>query len=191
MMQYDQWQSLKYDESRDLCKYVMKHEEMAEDMIDGGEDISDKRRVFQLHMSLPSKYDSALEFYKNLEDPEERTYEAYRRKLLEKHDRILKMDRRRDFRKNEERNESSSYCTYNIDQATASKSNELAKVRKKEEKTTSADEVKTDGKKQSGQNLNPMVNKILEHQQQCPQIYTLIRRNTHWKYSSKEKTAPG
>jgi len=66
---------------------------MAQQLIDAGEQISEDRHVFQLHMSLPSKFDSAMDFYKNLEE-DGRTYETYRKKLLEKNNRLHKMENR-------------------------------------------------------------------------------------------------
>ena len=92
------WQELLFNEGGDLRKYIEIHENRAD------------RRVYQLHMSLPPKYDAAMEYYERLDDYKngEKTYDAYRKKLLEIHKRLSMMGsrpRRQDGHKEERKRE--------------------------------------------------------------------------------------
>ena len=71
-------QKLWFNEGDDLRKYIEIHENRAETIMESGEELSDDQRFYQLHMSLPPKYDAAMEYYKRLNDYKdgEKTYDA-------------------------------------------------------------------------------------------------------------------
>jgi len=73
------WQNLRFNKGGDLCKYVEKHEYYAEQLMETGEDLLDDHRVYQLHTSLPPKYDNAMEYYEGLDEFEDgfKTYDVY------------------------------------------------------------------------------------------------------------------
>jgi len=78
---------MQFNEGGNLEAYVLKHEGYVEELLAAGKDISDKRRVIQLHASVPPKLDAALQYYDRLED-DEKTYEAYCKKLIEIYGRV-------------------------------------------------------------------------------------------------------
>lgn len=91
MTKLSRYQEMKYT-GGDMRKYVIAHESRADEVIRSGEQLADNRRVFQLHMSLPVKFDSAMQFYQLL-PPESQTYENYRQKLIETAERLHTLER--------------------------------------------------------------------------------------------------
>ena len=83
----DDYTHLRYSIEGDLTKYLKIHESKAQDVIEAGEALSDRSRVYQLHASLPVDFDAVLDWYED-QDPERQTYERYRKKLLEKYERL-------------------------------------------------------------------------------------------------------
>lgn len=90
----DNFQTLRYDGRGDLRKYLDNFESNALKFLEAGGELNDDNKVQQLSLSVPTEYDSVLDWYE-MQDKKKQTYENYRRKLLEKDDR-LKRDPRKE-----------------------------------------------------------------------------------------------
>ncbi len=82
-----EYRSMIFGVGGDLGKYLLKHEAAAQKVEESGGELSDEEKVHQLHASLPEIYDSVLDWFEFLPAAEQNYY-TYRKKLLEKFERL-------------------------------------------------------------------------------------------------------
>lgn len=81
----------RFSGGENMLRFLNEHERRAQAYKDTGVVLSDLDQVMQLHISLPTSYDSIIDAFNSL-SLEEKTYATYRELLLNKQDRMVLMN---------------------------------------------------------------------------------------------------